>query len=149
MRTNISRFTAAAVAGIVISWAWAGEESVGSKAPAIEGTYQVLSVERDGKVVPEEHFRGDTVTITKDQIITRDKDNKEILVVNYKIDASKKPCSFSSVSVLPIKEMKSAGLIEANGDTVRLVYSIGGGPEPTTFKTAADQQMVVLKREKK
>jgi len=43
-------------------------------------------------------------------------------------------------------EVKSAGIVEVNGDTVRLCYNLPGGDIPTDFKTKDRQHCFVLKR---
>ena len=37
------------------------------------------------------------------------------------------------------------GLIEKDGETVRLIYALPGGMAPTSFETKAQQLMFVLK----
>jgi uncharacterized protein (TIGR03067 family) len=131
--------------------AWAKEEKPTSDKNELNlvGTYHIVSAERDGQPVPSDHFRGDTVQITRDKITTLDKDRKEILVVSYKIDPSTKPYKITTVTELPIKDMKTSGLVEKDGDMVRLICAMPGGKDPTTFKTGNQQQMFVLKSQSK
>jgi uncharacterized protein (TIGR03067 family) len=127
--------------------AWSQEEKPTASRNGLNlvGTYHIVAAERNGQPVPMDHFRGHVVQITPDQIRTLDKDKKEILVVSYKIDPSTTPCRIATISEMPIKNMKNSGLIEKNGDTIRLICAMPGGQDPTTFKTANDQQMFVLK----
>ncbi len=130
---------------VVPAWSQEEKPTSGKNELNLVGTYHIVSAERDGQPVPSNHFRGDRVQITRDKITTLDKDRKEILIVAYEIDSSTKPCKITTVTELPIKDMKTSGLVEKDGDMVRLICAMPGGQDPTTFKTENKQQMFVLK----
>lgn len=109
------------------------------------GTYVLISGEKDGKEIPAEHIKGSRVTFTKDRIVGTDKDSKETYVATYKLFVDKKPFVIDMVSVTPSKGDKAPGLLEKDGDTVKIIYSVRGAPAPTEFKTKADQHLFVLK----
>ncbi len=47
------------------------------------------------------------------------------------------------------EEVTAKGLIEKDGDTVKLIYALPGGEMPTEFKTKEKQLMFVMKNENK
>jgi len=114
--------------------------------PRLAGLYTIVSGEREGQKEPEERIKGVTVRFTDDTIIVTDKDKKETYVATYKVDWSKKPGLITMKAVkAPEKDEIARGLIEKQGDTVRLIYSLPGGDMPTSFKTNKKQLMFVLK----
>lgn len=113
------------------------------------GTYAITSGERDGEAIAAGRLKEVAVRIAANAITTFDKDNKEVYVATYKLDTATKPWQIvMTATVTPVngKGEKARGLIEARGDTVRLIYALPGGKEPTEFKTKQKQQMFVLTR---
>ena len=51
----------------------------------------VVSGEEDGKPSPEEKIKGSKMTVDKKSIKLTDKDDKQLWILDYKLDASKKP----------------------------------------------------------
>ena len=47
------------------------------------------------------------------------------------------------------EETVAQGLIEKDGDTVKLIYALPGAQAPTEFKTKSKRLMFVMKNEKK
>lgn len=125
------------------------EEKAGEKKdskPRLAGTYTIVAGEREGQKEPEARIKGDMVRFTEDTIIVTDKNKKETYVATYKVDWSKKPGVITMKAVnAKEKDEVVRGLIEKEGDTVRLIYSLPGGEMPTTFKTTKKQLMFVLK----
>lgn len=115
----------------------------------LEGTYTVVSGKRDGKDLPKSDFDKSVVFIEKGKIYGHDKEKKEFFGATYTIDAKQKPWKISMVSTSPKKGEKAEGVIEVDGDTVKLAYALPGGKTPTTFEAGKDQQLFVLKRTKK
>jgi len=114
--------------------------------PRLAGLHTIVSGEREGQKEPEERIKGVTVRFTEDTIIVTDKDKKETYVATYKVDWSKKPGLITMKAVkAPEKDEVARGLIEKQGDTVRLIYSLPGGDMPANFKTDKKQLMFVLK----
>lgn len=122
----------------------------GSFDPAeLVGTYRLVAGERNGDKVAPERLQDITVRITKDAITTLDKDEKEVYVATYQIDAGRKPFQVTlTAKVTPTKDKgeEAAGLIEIDGDTVKLIYALPGGDPPTDFRTGDKQQMFVMKK---
>ena len=128
-----------------------------SGAPAeLIGAYTIISGEKYGEKEPTERIEGTTVRFAEDGIIVLDKEKKEVYAQTYKIDASSKPWKIVMKSkITPYqtkgdsKEMVAYGLIEKDGDTVKLIYALPDGEKPTEFKTKEKQLMFVMKNERK
>jgi len=116
------------------------------KAPLM-GVYDIVSGEMDGKPIPAEEIRGSKTTITADAITSTDKDRKEFFACSYKLDTKTKPWVISMVSTSPKKE-KSEGIVQLDGETLKLCYAMPGVQRPTTFSTKKGQHCFVLKRVK-
>ncbi len=114
------------------------------------GGYTVVSGEKYGASEPKERIEGTTVRITVDGIIVTTPDKKDAYVSSYKIENSKSPYRITMTSKLaPSEGEVSHGLIEKEGDTVRLIYSLPGAEAPSDFKTKDKQLMFVMKNENK
>ncbi len=127
-----------------------------SGAPAdLLGGYTIISGEKYGEKEPKERLEGTTVRIAEDAIIVLDKEKKEVYAQVYKIDATTKPWHIVMKSkITPYtdkkgEEVTAKGLIEKEGDTVKLIYALPGGEMPTEFKTKEKQLMFVMKNENK
>ena len=125
-------------------------------APAdLIGGYTIVSGEKYGEKEDKERLEGTTVRIADDAIVVLDKDKKEVYVQTYKIDTTTKPWHITLRSkVTPYTDKKSEevtakGLIEKDGDTVKLIYALPDGEMPTEFKTKEKQLMFVMKNENK
>jgi uncharacterized protein (TIGR03067 family) len=131
------------------SSALAQERQGSSKANELIGRYQLVSGEKDGQPIPDERIKGSTMRIAANAMTTFDKDEKEVYVATYELDTSAKPWRITmTAKVAPDKGegAKTSGLIEKNGDTIKLVYALPGGKTPTEFKAGDKQQLFVLKK---
>jgi uncharacterized protein (TIGR03067 family) len=122
------------------------------------GGYTVVAGEKYGEKEPAERIEGVTVRIAEDAIVVLDKEKKEVYAQTYKIDTKSTPWKITLKSkITPHKQEKteseadsvSEGLIEKDGDTVKLIYALPGTPAPTEFKTKSKQLMFVMKNEPK
>ncbi len=120
------------------------------------GGYTIIAGEKFGEKEPKERIEGTTVRIAEDAIVVLDKDKKEVYVQTYKIDTKSKPWKITLKSkVTPYqdadskKEIVAMGLIEKEGDTVKLIYALPDGEMPTEFKTKSKQLMFIMKNENK
>jgi uncharacterized protein (TIGR03067 family) len=116
--------------------------------PDLAGTYKIIASEKEGLATPEEKIEGVIVVFTSDKIVATDRDKKEVYSASYKIDATQLPAMISLVSTMPdSKGVTAKGLIEANKEKVRLIYTLPDGKVmPTEFKTIGRQVMVTLER---
>jgi uncharacterized protein (TIGR03067 family) len=128
-------------------------ETAGSKADktctpeSLVGRYIIVGGEKEGVKEPDERIKGTTVTFTKDTVVVADKDKKEIYSASYKLNATTNPCDITMTSRVESSGGQIArGLIQKEGDTVRLVYALPTGEIPASFKTKEKQLMFVLKK---
>jgi uncharacterized protein (TIGR03067 family) len=117
-------------------------------ATAVEGSYKIVSSEKNGQPTPKEEIDGMVVTFTKDKILTIDRDKKEVYSATYKIDSTQKPAMITMVSTMEqFKGATAKGLVEIGKDKVKLIYTLPDGKiMPTEFKTFEGQVMVLLER---
>jgi uncharacterized protein (TIGR03067 family) len=122
------------------------EDKSQTGAEQLLGGYTIISGERFGQPEPAERIKDVTVNFTRNEIRVTDKDKKEIYVAVYKLDTTKKPWVITMTStVAPVKGEVAKGLIEKNGDTIRLIYALPGAEMPTGFKTKERQLLFVMK----
>lgn len=117
------------------------------------GSYKIVEGERDGQKIPDAHLKDMKVNIAANAITTLDKDSKELYVATYQVDATKKPWKITMTATIAPSapeekegKAKAEGLIEIDGNQVKLIYALPGGKAPTEFKTDEKQQMFVLKK---
>ena len=114
---------------------------------AIVGTYKIVAGEEDGKKLPANELKGDVVTFGLDQVTGIDKDKKEIFVATYTLDTSKKPWVIHMKSVMaPRVGERAEGLLEKDGDNLKLIYALPGGKMPTSFSSQTKQHLFVMKK---
>ncbi|MFO0888469.1 MAG: TIGR03067 domain-containing protein [Isosphaeraceae bacterium] len=112
----------------------------------LAGGYTIVAGEKFGVKEPEERIKGSTVRFTEDRVVVTDKDKNEVYGASYKLEAGAKACRIVMTSKLADNEGQVAhGLIEKKGDTIRLIYALPGGEEPTEFRTKDKQLMFELK----
>lgn len=113
------------------------------------GRYSIVSGEKDGMKEPEERIMGTIVTFTKESVVVADKEKKELYSASYKLDSTKNPSDITMTSRVESSSGDIArGLIQKEGDTLRLIYALPTGEIPTGFKTKEKQLMFVMKRAK-
>jgi len=129
-----------------------------SAAPAIraddagklEGAYTFTSGEEGGKAVPADQLKDDALRITDDTIVLSDDGGKSLFVLKYTLDTSKKPWGIAmTMTGSPFgKGAKSRGILELEGDTLKICYAAEGGEAPSEFKTkdGSQQHLFILKR---
>jgi len=130
---------------VVLSTAWTEEAGGKLDARSLKGTYTIIKGEKDGKALPPDHYKGAIVTFSASKIYGTDKAKKEFFSTSYTIDTNSSPATIHMMSTAPKKE-KAEGVIESDGDTIRICYALPGGAPPKTFKTAVKQHCFTLKR---
>jgi len=114
---------------------------------ALVGRYTIVSGEKDGLKEPEERIKGTIVTFTKDSVTVADKEKKERYSATYKLDSSKTPSDIVMTSKVEGSSGDIArGLIQKEGETLRLIYALPKGEIPTEFKTKENQLMFIMKK---
>jgi uncharacterized protein (TIGR03067 family) len=128
-------------------------ESTSSKADktctpeSLLGRYVIVSGEKEGAKEPEERIKGTTVTFTKDTVVVADKEKKEIYSAFYKLNATTNPCDITMTSRVESSAGEIArGLIQKEGNTVRLIYALPTGEVPAAFKTKEKQLLFVMNK---
>ncbi len=112
------------------------------------GRYFIISGEKYGMAEPEDRVKGTVVTFSKDDVLVADKDKKELYSATYRLDSTKNPATIIMTSrVRGSSGEEARGLIEKDGDTVRLIYALPTGEIPRGFQTREKQLMFVLKKE--
>ena len=113
------------------------------------GEWAYVAGVRAGEKVPQDHLAG-TVTFGKDTVtVPADKDSK--FLMEFKIDTSKTPATIDlNIKDGPVKEGKAVGIIELNGDTLKLCYTIQGN-RPEKFESTKENMAFcfTLQRAKK
>src|SRR5687767_10201773 len=120
---------------IVVAINWVAADDKKESIPKLDGTYTIVSGEKDGQAIPEERIKGSVITFKGDRITGTDKDKKEFFAATFQVDTSVKPYKIMMTSTAPNKDEQAAGIIEVDGDSIRLCYALPGGQVPTEFKT--------------
>jgi uncharacterized protein (TIGR03067 family) len=120
-----------------------------SEMEKLQGTWKVISMEREGKAAPE-----DVIRVQGAWIIQGDKiavGSSKGVRSTYRLDPSKKPKAIDVSSTDP-KVKTIPGIYELEGDTLRLCLSYPDNKErPTAFAapTGSKVSFYVFKREKR
>ena len=111
------------------------------------GRYNIVDGEKEGAKEPKDRFDGIAVTFTKDTVVVADKEKKEIYSASYKLNSTTNPCDITMTSRVKDSAGEVArGLIQKEGDTVKLIYALPSGEVPTKFQTKEKQLYFVMKK---
>jgi uncharacterized protein (TIGR03067 family) len=113
-----------------------------------DGNYVAVAGEREGKPLTEDQLKGVTFRFDGDKMVITDKTGKEIHKCTHTVDTSAKPWRITMKVADSAGDKTVVGLIEKDGDTVRIAYPLAGGETPTEFKTKEKQEMYTLKVQK-
>jgi uncharacterized protein (TIGR03067 family) len=115
----------------------------------IQGTWQFVSQEMEGKPRPREELAKLTITFTGDKWSVREGD-KVVQAGTHKLDPTKKPAQVDAiVTEGEDKGSKMLGIYELKGDTLKVCFDPQGKERPTGLTSKAGQFAAVLEREKK
>jgi len=115
----------------------------------LEGTYMIVRGEKDGKEDPPERIRGAMVTFHGNKVLGTDKNRTEFFSATFRLHTNTRPHTIEMTTLSQKPGEKAGGIVEIDGDTVKLAYAINGAPAPKEFKTKENQHYFVLKRVKK
>jgi uncharacterized protein (TIGR03067 family) len=121
---------AALAAGLLVA-ADAKDDAAKKDMDALQGKWQLVSLERDGKSVdvPKDAVRvvkGDKYTINPRPGVT--------IEGTFKIDPTTKPKQVdATASAGPNKGKTMMGIYEIDGDTLKICYALPGKDRPTEF----------------
>ena len=131
------------------------DDAVKKEADMLQGTWRVVSAQRDGTDAPQDETKKITITIKGDKLTARrtenaDKPEEKVYEMFFTLDPNQKP-KWIDVTYMDgeRKGESSQGIYELNGDTLKICVS-RGNTRPTEFETKADSQrhLMVLKRGK-
>ena len=116
-----------------------------------EGTWVLVSSERDGekapaeelkKVMPKAVVKGDKVTLSVG--------DKTVMEAEFTIDPTKKPKTIDSTATTgPDKGKKTLGIYEIDGDTFKICYNEKERPKEFSAKKGSGNTLDTYTREKK
>jgi uncharacterized protein (TIGR03067 family) len=114
------------------------------------GTWTYVSGEKNGEKVPEANLKAGSVIIAKDKITLKGEMGDFIL--KYKLNPAKSPCTIAmEITEGPAGQGSMAdGIIDVQGDHLKICYPAMGGAPPTEFAAKKDSGLhyFVLKRKK-
>ncbi len=120
--------------------------------PDLAGNYEIVSGEDNGKDVSDDKIKGSTVRVTSDTIVMVDKEDKEVYVTKYVLDSKTSPCKITMTETggpRGRKGEKAVGIIEKDGNNLKLAYAYEGGIVPTEFKTKAGAKQLCFTMKRK
>jgi uncharacterized protein (TIGR03067 family) len=123
----------AALTAVMLVAADAKDDAFKKDMEALQGKWQLVSMQRDGE----------SVDVSKDasRVITGDKYELTLrpglsIEGTYKIDPTAKPKKMeTTASTGPYKDQELLGIYELSGDTLKICYAPPGKERPTEFKT--------------
>ena len=131
--------------------AWAADEKKAEKfdAAKIVGEWKLTEGTKMGEKVEAKGLEA-KVTIDKDSITIKGSDGM-VYVMSYKIDDKASPAAIDMVGKDgPVKDMKAAGIIALEGDTLKLCYGLGEErPKAFASKKEGGTLLFTMKKEKK
>jgi uncharacterized protein (TIGR03067 family) len=115
----------------------------------LQGTWQFVAQEMDGKERPKQALAKLTITFSGDKWSVRD-DGKVVQAGTHKFDASKTPGQVDAeVTEGEGKGSKMLGIFELKGDRMRVCFDPQGKARPTGFASKEGQFAATVEREKK
>jgi uncharacterized protein (TIGR03067 family) len=122
----------------------AADDQADKDKKALQGTWKVASLEKDGQAVPAEKVK-DMKFVFKDDTFTLS-DGQRTENGTFKLDPTKKPKAMDATHG---NAKESAPFIyEIDGDTLKLCWRKPGGERPKEFTGKGTDGYMVLKREK-
>jgi uncharacterized protein (TIGR03067 family) len=129
----------------------AGEKwrAIQSELKLFEATWRFVSIEIEGRLVPEEAFKEDSLVL-KGKKYTM-KIRGRTTSGDFKIDPTVKPKAIDiTITDGPNKDKTAKGIYELNGDTQTICVAAPGKPRPSEFVSKPESGSViqVLRKEK-
>lgn len=126
-----------------------GRETGDDVLKKIQGTWQFISQEIDGKPNPKEVVMKAKITFTDDKWTVRI-DGDVVQAGTHKFDPSKKPGQVDAkVTEGEGKGTTMLGIYELKGNTMKVCFDQAGKARPTGFNTKEGQFSAVVQRDKK
>lgn len=113
----------------------------------LTGNYRIVSGERNGTAIDQNELNNASITISDSTITAYDKERKETFIATYTLETKQKPWTITMTSVkAPETGAIAKGLIEADKNSVKLIYALPHGQPPTDFRAGEQQQMFVMEK---
>jgi uncharacterized protein (TIGR03067 family) len=116
----------------------------------LQGTWECVSMEREGDEVPPEHLKGSSV-VYEDDLVTLYRDGELFRRSIITLDPSKTPKRINTWDLAgPYADDSVPGIYQIDGDTLKLCFSRPKVARPVEFTTKKDPGFlyVVYKRKK-
>ncbi len=143
----MSHLQASAICLLSISAAPVAKEDPKADLANVQGTWEIVAMEAEGKKLPKEDYRDGKWMFKGDTIIAIRK-GQERELASFALDSTKRPKWIDTTS----KEDKThlLGIYELTGDELKICISKKPLERPTEFSTKADRQhgLITLKRVK-
>jgi uncharacterized protein (TIGR03067 family) len=108
----------------------------------LSGEYRIIIGERNGTPIDQKELSDATITIDGKTITVYDNERKETFAATYTLETTQTPWQITMISTkAPEIGVIAKGLIEANQNSVKLIYALPNGQPPTDFKAGPHQQM--------
>jgi len=141
------RLLLAVTAGLLLA---ADKDDAKKELEKLAGTWNAVSIERDGKAMPADKVKGSTLTITGDKYVIKIGDMSIEGV--YKLDSSKKPKAIDATRSNGDDKGKTlVGIFSLEGDDLKMCFHPPANTErPTEFsaKAGSGSALYVFKRAK-
>jgi len=110
----------------------------------IQGTWLLVSAERDGKSTPEEIVQHIRLVFDGDKLLTKNQDR--VTETQFRLDSGKKPAEID----VDMGGQIGRGIYALQGDELKIVHGEVGRARPTEFASPAGSglTLLVLKRER-
>lgn len=129
------------VLGLAILPACTGRSSDPPKAE-LSGEYRIILGERNGTPIDQKELSNAMITIDDKTITVYDNERNETFAATYTLKTKQTPWQITMVSTkAPEIGVIARGLIEANQNSVKLIYALPNGQPPTDFQAGPHQQM--------
>jgi uncharacterized protein (TIGR03067 family) len=147
MKNTITALTLATLLGAGAA-APADERPEGKpKASPLAGEYTITGGEKHGNEIPADRLEDNVVRISDRTFVVFDREKNQTYADSYRLDTTKKPWRIRMTSTrAPAKGVKAEGLVQVDGDRVKLIYALTEGKPPTEFRTQDRQVLFLLKK---
>lgn len=142
-------FTLVSVAALILSAPASKGDPIKAELKALEGTWELISMEEEGQPAPEKALKSISIVIKDDKLMVL-ADGKVIKAYVMTLDPTKKPKTM---------DWKPAPGAEEKGKEANGIYKLDGGQlticldevgqRPTEFKGGDKRAIIVLKRPKR
>ena len=155
MRSRVGLMRLAAIVVLVATCGPANADDKDGRAAArkdleqLQGTWMVVSMEREGEAIPQEELKGRSCVYEKDAFTLKsgDQPRRRGLVT---LDPSRKLKAINTWDLDgPYTDATVPGIYELSGDTLKLCFSRPGAERPTEFTTKSGSGLILVVYQRK